>query len=115
MSVCRLSAYCTYYYGDGRTTGIVLSDADTNTYGFQVNLDRGENRLGISVNGGSSGVGPPKFYSLTVTVQNSPATVQNSPATGQPTISGRMAHGVNEPNPDRVAELREKVTPSNGA
>ena len=27
----------------------------------------------------------------------------------------RMAHGVNEPNPDRVAELREKATPSNGA
>ena len=99
-SVCRLSAYCTYYYGDGRTTGIVLSDADTNTYGFQVNLDRGENRLGISVNGGSSGVGPPKFYSLTVTVQNSPATVQNSPATvqnspatGQPTISGTAQVG----------------------
>ena len=27
----------------------------------------------------------------------------------------RMAHGVNEPKPDRVAELREKATPSNGA
>ena len=24
----------------------------------------------------------------------------------------RMAHGVHEPNPDRVAELREEVTPS---
>ena len=93
FSVCRLSAYCDYYYGDGRTTGIALSDADTNTYGFQVNLDRGENRLGISVNGGSSGPGPPKFYRLTVTVQNSPATVQNSPATGQPTISGTAQVG----------------------
>ena len=93
FSVCRLSAYCDYYYGDGRTTGIALSDADTNTYGFQVNLDRGENRLGISVNGGSSGPGPPKFYRLTVTVQNSPATVQNTPATGQPTISGTAQVG----------------------
>ena len=93
LSVCRLSAYCDYYYGDGITTGIALSDADTNTYGFQVDLDRGENRLGISVNGGSRGPGPPKFYSLTVTVQNSPATVQNSPATGQPTISGTAQVG----------------------
>ena len=56
-------------------------------------MDRGENRLGISVNGGSSGPGPPKFYRLTVTVQNSPATVQNSPATGQPTISGTAQVG----------------------
>ena len=31
---------CTYGYGDGATTGIVLSDADMDTAGFQVKLDR---------------------------------------------------------------------------
>ena len=43
---------CTYGYGDGATTGIILSDADTDTAGFQVRLERGENRLGIGVNKG---------------------------------------------------------------
>ena len=77
---------CTYGYGDGATTGIVLSDADTGTEGFQVNLDRGENRLGIGVNKGEECAHPGGLYALTV-------TVQNSPATGAPTISGTARVG----------------------
>ena len=77
---------CTYGYGDGATTGIVLSDADTGTEGFQVNLDRGENRLGIGVNKGEECAHPGGLYALTV-------TVQNSPATGAPTISGTAQVG----------------------
>ena len=77
---------CTYGYGDGTTTGIVLSDADTGTEGFQVNLDRGENRLGIGVNKGEECAHPGGLYALTV-------TVQNSPATGVPTISGTAQVG----------------------
>ena len=61
-------------YGDGTTYGIVLSDAETNTLGIQVNLDRGENRLLISVNKGPVRSNPPRMYHLTVTVQNSSAT-----------------------------------------
>ena len=50
--VCGYGTDCSYSYGDGITTGIVLSDADTETPGFQVNLDRGENQLGFGVNRG---------------------------------------------------------------
>ena len=64
--------YCTYHYGDGKTTGIFLSDADADTDGFQINLDRGENRLALGVNKGT--IDDPGLYLLTVTVQNSPAT-----------------------------------------
>ena len=42
-----LRTRCNYSYGDGTTTGIVLNDADENTDGVQISLDRGENRLGI--------------------------------------------------------------------
>ena len=77
---------CTYGYGDGATTGIVLSDADMDTAGFQVKLDRGENRLGIGVNKGEECAHPGGLYALTV-------TVQNSPATGAPTISGTAQVG----------------------
>ena len=70
---------CAYSYGDGATTGIVLSDASTGAEGFQVNSDRGENRLGIGINWGEERVHPGGLYALT-------ATVQNSPATGAPTI-----------------------------
>ena len=76
-----LRGRCNYSYGDGTTTGIELSDADENTDGFQINLGRGENRLGIGVNTGNVDNGPGHLYYLTV-------TAQNSPATGQPTISG---------------------------
>ena len=75
LRLCGLT--CVYSYG-----GDMLSDADTETSGFQVNLDRGENRLGLGVD-----VGPydhtfsTELYRLTV-------TVQNSPANGQPAISG---------------------------
>ena len=82
---------CTRIYGDGETTGIVLSDADTETEGFQVNLGRGENQLGIGVHKGNEGINESvdgghidigtHLYYLTV-------TVQHAPATGQPTISG---------------------------
>ena len=77
---------CTYGYGDGATTGIVLSDADTDTAGFQVRLERGENRLGIGVNKGEECAHPGVLYALTV-------IVQNSPATGAPTISGTAQVG----------------------
>ena len=77
---------CTYGYGDGATTGIILSDADTDTAGFQVRLERGENRLGIGVNKGEECAHPGVLYALTV-------TVQNSPATGAPTISGTAQVG----------------------
>ena len=73
---------CVYTYGDGTTYGIVLSDAETDTEGFQINLDRGENRLGIGVHKGPVAGGAVKMYSLTVT------RAANTPATGQPTISG---------------------------
>ena len=77
---------CIYSYGDQRTFGIVQSDADPDTEGFQINLGRGENRLGIGVNTGSLKVNPGYLYDLTV-------TVQNSPATGAPTISGTAQVG----------------------
>ena len=84
----RVCGYdCSYSYGDGITTGIVLSDADTETPGFQVNLDRGENRLGFGVTRGPyDSTFSAKLYYLTV-------TVQNSPATGAPTITGTAQVG----------------------
>ena len=75
---------CSHSYGDGTTTGIVLSDSNTDAEGFQVNLDRGENQLGLGVNKGTSI--PGSLYYLTL-------TVQNSPATGGPTISGTAQVG----------------------
>ena len=77
---------CNYSYGNGTTTGIVLADADEETEGFQINLNRGENRLGIGVNKGNVDAGPGRLYDLTV-------TVQNSPATGAPTITGTAQVG----------------------
>ena len=78
---------CNYSYGNGTTTGIVLADADEETQGFQISLNRGENRLGIGVNKGNNvAAGPGQLYYLTV-------TVENSPATGQPTISGTAQVG----------------------
>ena len=68
---------CDYSYGDGITTGVVLSDADTTKDGFQIDLTGGVNRLGIGVNKGRVG----RLYVLTV-------TPQNSPAAGQPIITG---------------------------
>ena len=89
---CSTACYA-WVYGDGTTYGIVLSDADTSTDGFQVNLDPGENRLLISVHKGPARSNFPRTYNLAVTVQNSPATSQNSPATGAPTISGTAQVG----------------------
>ena len=78
---------CNYSYGNGTTTGIVLADADEETQGFQISLNRSENRLGIGVNKGNNvAAGPGQLYYLTV-------TVENSPATGQPTISGTAQVG----------------------
>ena len=73
--------YCSYSYGDGETTGIVLSDANIEADGFQIDLKRGTNQLGIGVNKGSVGAGPGRLYYLTV-------TVENAPATGQPAVVG---------------------------
>ena len=89
VTVCRTPqrAYCFYSYGDGTTTGIVLSDADTDTEGFQINLDPGENRLGIGVHKGPVAAGPAKKYLLTIT------RAANTPATGQPTINGTAQVG----------------------
>ena len=89
VTVCRTPqrAYCFYSYGDGTTTGIVLSDADTDTEGFQINLGRGENRLGIGVHKGPVAAGPAKKYLLTIT------RAANTPATGQPTINGTAQVG----------------------
>ena len=81
-----LRGTCNYSYGNGTTTGIVLNDADEDTDGFQINLGRGENRLGIGVNTGNVDNGAGHLYYLTV-------TVQNSPATGAPTISGTAQVG----------------------
>ena len=73
--------YCTYSYSsDG-----VLSDADTDAEGFQVNLNRGENRIGIGVNKGSIGI-----FAGTIRLT---VTVQNATATGQPTINGTAQVG----------------------
>ena len=77
---------CGYGYGNGATTGIVLADADDETEGFQIDLNRGENRLGLGVNKGNMNAGPGRLYVLTV-------TVENSPATGQPTINGTAQVG----------------------
>ena len=77
---------CNYGYGNGTTTGIVLADDDEETEGFQISLNRGENRLGIGVNKGNVAAGPGQLYYLTV-------TVENSPATGLPTISGTAQVG----------------------
>ena len=77
---------CNYSYGNGTTTGIVLADTDEETEGFQINLNRGQNRLGIGVNKGNMNAGPGRLYVLTV-------TVENSPATGLPTISGTAQVG----------------------
>ena len=89
VTFCRRPARlnCFYSYGDGTTTGIVLSDADTDTEGFQINLDPGENRLGIGVHKGPVAAGPAKTYRLTIT------RAANTPATGQPTINGTAQVG----------------------
>ena len=73
---------CGVSYGG---TGIVLADVDPNTSGFQVDLDGGENRLGIGLHKGDEGAGA-RLYSLTI-------NVQSVPATGKPTISGTAQVG----------------------
>ena len=81
-----LRGTCNYGYGDGTTTGIILNDAGEDKDGFQIDLGRGENRLGIGVNTGNVDTGPGELYYLTI-------TVQNSPATELPTISGTAQLG----------------------
>ena len=79
MAMCQV-ARCTYGYGVDDNGGSELSDSDTATGGFQVDLDRGVNKLGLGVD---KGIRPGGFelYFLTV-------TVQNASATGQPAITG---------------------------
>ena len=76
---------CYYSYGDGTETGIVLTDSDPNTAGFQIELEGGENRLGIGMHKGDEDAGV-RLYGLTV-------TVANIPATGKPTVSGTTQVG----------------------
>ena len=85
VSACNWNS-CNYSYGDGTTTGIVLADVDPNTSGFQVDLNGGENRLGIGLHKGNEGAGPGSLYYLTI-------TVQSIPASGRPTISGTAQVG----------------------
>ena len=84
ITICGVGG-CSYSYGGTTNTGIVLADVDPNTSGFQVDLDGGENRLGIGLHKGDEGAGA-KLYYLTV-------TVQNVPAIGIPTISGTSQVG----------------------
>ena len=85
-----LRGTCNYSYGDGTTTGIVLDDADEDTDGFQIDLGRGENRLGIGVNTGNVNNGSGHLYYLTVTVQNSPGTPHE---TTPPELAGATVDG----------------------
>ena len=78
MALCS-TRRCSYGYGV-EESGSELSDADSNLEGFQVDLDRGANRLGLGVDKGTR-PGGFQQYSLTI-------TVLNAPATGQPSISG---------------------------
>ena len=78
MALCS-SSRCSYSYGVDEN-GSELSDADSNSEGFQVDLDRGVNRLGLGVDRGTR-PGGFQQYSLTI-------TVLNAPAAGQHTISG---------------------------
>ena len=89
---------CHYSYGDQKTTGVVLADADPGTAGFQVELDNGENRFGMGVNKGQIETGPGSLYSLTV-------TFLNVPATGRPAISGTVQVGKTlTANTSRIAD-----------
>ena len=76
---------CQYSYGNGTDTGIVLTDSDPNTAGFQIQLEGGENRLGIGLHKGEECAGA-KLYYLTV-------TAANIAATGEPTVSGTTQVG----------------------
>ena len=89
---CSTACYA-WVYGDGTTYGIVLSDADTSTDGFQVNLDPGENRLLISVHKGPVRSNFPKTYNLTVTVQNSPPPARTPPPPARRRSAGRRRSG----------------------
>ena len=76
---------CGVSYGGTGTTSIVLADVDPNTSGFQVDLDGGENRLGIGLHKGDECAGARVYY-LTV-------NVESVPASGRPTISGTAQVG----------------------
>ena len=72
------------YWAEGESTPTTpMSDADAEAEGFQVNLDRGENRIGIGVQQGRADLAT---YMLTV-------TVQNSPAVGRPNVDGTARVG----------------------
>ena len=81
---------CTFSYHDDFGNRVdALTDADTNTPGFQVDLDEGENVFAIHVYP-PNGIGD--LYKLTVNrAVGTPAV--NTPATGAPTIDGTAQVG----------------------
>ena len=85
VTVIYSAGDCGVSYGGTGTTSIVLADVDPNTSGFQVDLDGGENRLGIGLHKGDECAGA-RVYNLTV-------NVESVPASGRPTISGTAQVG----------------------
>ena len=82
---CPLGGRCTVTYKDADGDSVdPLTDADTDTDGFQVDLDEGENVIMVHV---YRELVHRKFYRLTVT------RAANSVATGAPTISGTAQVG----------------------
>ncbi len=82
---CPLGGRCTVTYKDADGDSVdPLTDADTDTDGFQVDLDEGENVIMVHV---YRELVHREFYRLTVT------RAANSVATGAPTISGTAQVG----------------------
>ena len=86
--------HCTWYYYDDDSNQVQpISDSDTNTVGFQVPLDVGDNHLLIHVPSGTSA--DDDFYHFTITraEPSESEELTNSPAAGSPAISGTAQVG----------------------
>ena len=86
--------HCTWYYYDNDRNWVQpISDADTDTVGFQVPLDVGDNYLLIHIPSGTSV--DDEFYHFTITRAEPSENEQptNSPAAGSPSISGTTQVG----------------------
>ena len=86
--------HCTWYYYDDDSNQVQpISDADTDTVGFQVPLDVGDNHLLIHVPSGTSA--DDDFYHFTITRAEPSESEEptNSPAAGSPSISGTAQVG----------------------
>ena len=82
------SGTCTITFKDSSGNAVdPLTDADTDTPGFQVDIAVGENKILMYLYEGAVGTGNNDTYSLTVT------RAVNTPATGAPTISGTAQAG----------------------